>query len=123
MTGAAVTKSERNDLAVIMRKRERVMKAAARQRSKELLVDFEKQLGAVYSFDDDETWKAANAAAEQAVRDAQATVAERCEELGIPKEFRPAVETLMPTLPPNEVRRLVLKEPEPDKSESAGYSR
>ena len=56
-----------------------------------VLADFERQLGAIYSFDDDETWAAANTAAKQAVEDAQAVIAERCRELGIPKQFAPNI--------------------------------
>ena len=54
-----MTKGERNDLAKLVRQNERLAKTAATQRSAELLADFERQLGTIYSFDDDEVWKAA----------------------------------------------------------------
>jgi hypothetical protein len=84
-----MTKSERDDLQRLIRTREKVMNAAASQRSAELLADFEQQLASVYSFDQDETWKAVTAAAEAEVERAQHTIAGRCEELGIPARFAP----------------------------------
>ena len=56
---SAMTKGDRADLARLTRQRERLLKTAASQRAAELLADFERHLGTVYSFDDDETWKAA----------------------------------------------------------------
>jgi hypothetical protein len=73
-----MTKSERDDLARLIRNREQVMKARAVQRSAELLAEFEQQMSSVYSYDQDEIWK-------------QATAAARCDELGIPQRFAPAV--------------------------------
>ena len=89
--GSRMTKGERNDLAGLVRQRAKLLKAAAAQRSAELLADFERQLGTIHSYDDDETWRAATATAEQAVGAANAQIAERCQELGIPKEFAPTV--------------------------------
>ena len=85
----AITKSEREDLQRLVRQREKVLKSAAKQRSAELLADFENQMGQCYSFDEDETWAAAVNAAEQEVAKARARVAARCVELGIPKQFAP----------------------------------
>jgi hypothetical protein len=91
MTGTAMTRAETSDLLRLVRQRERLAKTSAAQRSAELLADFEKQLGSTYSYDTDETWRAAAEAASKAVPDAQAAIAERCRELGIPKEFAPGV--------------------------------
>ena len=90
-SSAIMTKGERADLTRLVRQRERLMKTLASQRSAELLADFERQVGAIYSFDDDETWKAAHAAADKAVKDAKAVIAQRCKEMGIPKEFAPTI--------------------------------
>ena len=54
-----MTKGEREDLQRLVRQREKVLKAAARQRSAELLADFENQMGQEYSFDHDEVWEKA----------------------------------------------------------------
>ncbi len=56
----AMTKGERSELTSLINQRARVMKAAAAERSAELMADFERQLATVYSFDQDEIWKAAN---------------------------------------------------------------
>jgi hypothetical protein len=86
-----MSKSEREDLQRLVRQRERVLKSAAKQRSAELLADFENQMGAEYRFDQDEVWAQATKAAEREVQKAQAQVAARCRELGIPAEFAPSL--------------------------------
>jgi hypothetical protein len=55
----AMMKSEREDLQRLVRQRERAQKSAARLRTTELLADFESQMAAEYSFDDDAHWQAA----------------------------------------------------------------
>ena len=89
---SAMTKGEREALAGLARKRERLSKTAASQRSAELLADFEQQLGTAYSFDDDETWAALHAAAKEAVDTAGVEIAKRCKELGIPKNLAPGLD-------------------------------
>lgn len=84
-----MTKPERDDLARVTRLRERVAKTGAAERSAWLLSDFEAQLSAIYSFDDDAVWKRAKEAAQKVVDAAQADVAARCRELGIPDKFAP----------------------------------
>ena len=42
-------------------------------------------------YDDDEIWKATTVAAQQAVDAAQAQIAKRSRELGIPKQFAPSI--------------------------------
>lgn len=86
-----MTKGERDDLGRLIRQRERVMKTAAAQRAAELLADFERQMGAIYQFDQDEIWKAAVIEAKAAVEAARADIDRRCEALGIPKEFAPSL--------------------------------
>ena len=90
MSGA-MTKGEREDLQRLIRQREKVLKSAAKQRSSELLADFENQLGSIYSFDDDAIWKEAERIAKQEVEKANAKIAARAAELGIPKDFAPSV--------------------------------
>ena len=51
---ATMTKGERAELGALIRKRERVMKAAARERSSQLIAEFDTQSAQIYSFDDDE---------------------------------------------------------------------
>jgi hypothetical protein len=88
---APMSRGEREDLGKLIRQREKVLKSAAKQRSTELLAEFERQMATIYSFDQDETWKAAAEAAERAVKTAQAEITARCAELGIPERFAPSM--------------------------------
>jgi len=84
-----MTKGERTDLLSLVRKRERVMTAAAHERAASMLADFEKQSASIYSFDDDAVWAEAMARAQQAASETGKIIADRCHELGIPQEFAP----------------------------------
>jgi hypothetical protein len=91
VTAQPMTKSEREDLGKLIRNRERVLKAAAAQRSAELLAEFEQQMASEYSYDEDAVWKKAASAAKDAADAAQEAIAERCAELGIPARFAPMI--------------------------------
>jgi hypothetical protein len=88
---AAMSKGEREALQRLVRQREKVLKSAAKQRSTELIADFENQMGQEYSFDQDEVWEQAEKLAEREVEKAQKQVAARCRELGIPDQFAPSL--------------------------------
>jgi hypothetical protein len=89
--GALISKSEREDLQRLIRQREKVLKSAAKQRSAELLADFENQMGSEFAFDDDQVWQEAMQAAAVEVERAKRKVAKRCRELGIPARFAPTL--------------------------------
>jgi hypothetical protein len=89
-----ISKAEREDLQRLVRQRERVLKSAAKQRSAELIADFENQMGQEYSFDQDEIWDKATKAAEAEVDKAQRQVAARCRALGIPDRFAPSLDLI-----------------------------
>jgi hypothetical protein len=89
---AVMTRAEREELQRLVRQREKVLKSAVKQRSAELLADFENQMGQEYSFDQDEVWQQATKAAEAVVAKAQAQVHARCRELKIPDRFAPRLE-------------------------------
>jgi hypothetical protein len=86
-----MTRREREDLAALVRRREKVAKTATAQRSAELCADFEAQLASIYSYDEDQTWRTITEDAQRIVHEADARVAERCRELGIPPRFRPGL--------------------------------
>lgn len=86
-----MTKGERSDLLSLIKKRERVMKTMAGERSAEMLAEFESQAAKIYSFNDDAVWQKAKEEAEEAVRAAQAAIESRCQLLGIPREFAPSI--------------------------------
>jgi hypothetical protein len=88
---AALTKTEREDLLRLARMRERVAKSGLAQRSAQLLAEFEQQMASEYRYDQDTVWKAAADAAGREVKAAQAKIAERCRELGIPDRFAPGL--------------------------------
>jgi hypothetical protein len=83
-----MSKGERDELAKITRQRGRVAKAQIEAVKAELLADVEAKLSAQFSAED-EMWREANAIADQAERDANAVIAQRCDERGIPAAFRP----------------------------------
>ena len=56
-----MTKGEREDLQRLIRQRGKAQKSAAKLRSRNLLAEFENQIAAEYSFDDDAVWAAAHA--------------------------------------------------------------
>jgi hypothetical protein len=86
-----MSRAEREDLQRLVRQREKVLKSAARQRSADLIADFENQMGQEYSFDQDTVWEQAVKSVEPLVAKAQAQIAARCRELGIPRQFAPDV--------------------------------
>lgn len=88
---AEMTKSDRDTLIKIARQRERVAKSSAKERSKQLIADFEEQLDRRYSFDENEVWAAAEASVSAALEKAQDQIAAECERIGIPKEFAPSI--------------------------------
>jgi hypothetical protein len=87
-----MTRAERENLQRLVKQREKVLKSAAKQRSVELIADFENQMGSEYSFDQDETWAKVEQAADREVKKAQALIGARCRELGIPDRFAPNLE-------------------------------
>jgi hypothetical protein len=86
-----MTRAERSELGQLIRKRERVMKSAAAERAAQMVAELDRQLAAIYSFDDDAVWAKAKTIAEAAVNEANQEIADRCKELGIPPEFAPGL--------------------------------
>jgi vacuolar-type H+-ATPase subunit H len=91
VTATTMTRDEREGLQRLVRQRERVLKSAAKQRSRELIADFENQMGQEYAFDQDEVWEQAIKAADAVVAKAQAQVHARCRELKIADRFAPSL--------------------------------
>jgi hypothetical protein len=87
-----MTKYEREDLQRLIRQREKVLKSAAKQRSAELIADFENQMGQEYAFDQDAVWRQAKKIADTFVAKAKKQIAARCRELGIPEQFSPGLQ-------------------------------
>lgn len=86
-----MTKGERMELGALIRKREKVMRAQAEERSAALLAEFEAQSSKEFAWDEDPVWEQAFTAVRQAIDEGNREIDKRCEQLGIPKEFRPAI--------------------------------
>lgn len=86
-----MTKREREDLAKLIRQRERLAKTAATERSKQLMADFEQQADRIYHWDEDDVWSRVMDGLREVVAEAQKKIADRCRELGIPGPFAPTV--------------------------------
>jgi hypothetical protein len=84
-------KSERDALLKICRQRERVAKSEVNAVAARRKADFERQLAAVYAFDQNETWAKARATAKEACRRANEEIARESEVMGIPREFVPSL--------------------------------
>lgn len=88
---SGMTNRERQDLASLIRKREKLMKTAAAERASAMMAEFEKQCASIYRFDDDAVWKEAMEKAAAAVKEAEDAIAARCADLGIPRDFAPSI--------------------------------
>lgn len=86
-----MTRRDRDELAKLTRQREKLAKARAKQRSLDLLAEFEAQVATDYHLNDEQAWEEAHAEARQAIETANARVLARCRELGIPARFAPSI--------------------------------
>jgi hypothetical protein len=84
-----MTRRDRDDLVSIARQREKHAKTAAEKHGAEMKAQFEKDLAAIYHYDQREVWKQAHALAEAAVEKARREIAEESKKLGIPSSFAP----------------------------------
>jgi hypothetical protein len=89
--GRQLSRAETHDLGMIIKERTKVLRHHVEAEGTRLLADFEKQIAAEFKFDQDEVWKKAAEEALEAVKAADAIIAERCEKLGIPRTFRPGL--------------------------------
>ena len=86
-----LSRNETHDLSMIIKDRTKVLKAHAEEQAAQCMADFERKLAAQFTWDQDPVWKEATERAMAVVKEAQEKIAARCEELGIPKTFAPAV--------------------------------
>jgi hypothetical protein len=86
-----MSKSEREELARVMRLQRKVARAAADTRQKGLLADIARQLSEIDQ-SDDALRKDITRDAGKAVRQAAEEMARICREWGVPEEFRPGLQ-------------------------------
>jgi hypothetical protein len=89
---STMTKGERDQLLQLVKKRERVMRVKAQERTAVLLAEFDAQSAKVHHWDEDAVWAAVKAEADAAIEKAQIAIAGRCQQLGIPVEFAPGLQ-------------------------------
>jgi hypothetical protein len=87
----AMTSAERSSILVLIRARERVALADAREYSVTLIANFERKLATIYRPGDHPVWKEAHAAAKRAAHEAQAKIEATFRDLGIPEAWAPGV--------------------------------
>lgn len=85
-----MTKGDREELKSLARQQARVEKAGVEERKAAVLAHAEAQLSATYNATA-EDWAHLTTAAEQAVKAADAQIAEICRQRGIPESFRPGL--------------------------------
>lgn len=83
-----MSRRDREELAKLVRRRERVAKSDARERAAQIRADAEEQLATIFRADD-VRWAEAVKVAQSAVEDANAVIDRHCDEAGIPQDFRP----------------------------------
>jgi hypothetical protein len=86
-----LSRNETHDLSMIIKDRTKVLRAHAEEQAAACMADFERQMAASYTFDQDEVWQRATQEAQRVVLESQATIAKRCKELGIPASFAPSI--------------------------------
>jgi hypothetical protein len=86
----AMTKSERQELAKVVRMRAKAAKNGVDQRASALRADVEEQLATKFDADH-ELWKQAVEEAKVVVNAANAKIQDRCEELGVWEKCRPSL--------------------------------
>lgn len=86
-----MTKGERDQLLQLVKKREKVMRSQAAERSAHLLAEFDAQSAKMHHYDDEATWALAQEEVKKAVEEGNARIAARAREMGIPEEFMPMI--------------------------------
>lgn len=88
-----MTKAERDELAKLVRRREKLAKSDVDRIAAERLADFEQQMATIYKPADDPVWAELHAAAEVVVAEANRKVLDRCRDLGIPDRASPGIQS------------------------------
>jgi len=91
MTNEPISKTDRDALLIVLRKRDKTLKAIAAMRKAANMAEFEKAISKEFRYDEDGTIEQAVEFGAQAIADAQAVIEKRCNELGIPGPFQPRI--------------------------------
>lgn len=88
---AMITSAERASLMTLIRARERVAIADAREYSVTLMAEFERKLATIFKPEDHPIWQEAHAAAKTAVEEAMVKIKATFSDLGIPPDWAPGI--------------------------------
>jgi len=92
MTDETISKGDRDALLIVLRKRDKAMRAVAAQRKAANMAEFEKAISREVRWQEDGTLAQAVDYGIEAARQADKMIAERCKELSIPDRFRPKLQ-------------------------------
>lgn len=87
-----VTRAEVHDLNMIIKERAKVLEGTVAEYKAKFIADFERQMAAIYRFDDDAVWKQIADEAAKLAQELNDKLQARSEELGIPKAFGPRIQ-------------------------------
>lgn len=91
MTENFISKGDRDALLIVLRKRDKAMKAIAAQRRAANMAEFERLISQEVHWQEDGTLVKAVEFGADSARQVDAMISERCQELGIPERFRPRI--------------------------------
>lgn len=92
VAGEVISKGDRDALLIVLRKRDKAMRAVAAQRKAANMAEFEKAISREVRWQEDGTLAQAVDYGIEAAKQADKMIAERCEQLGIPDRFRPRLQ-------------------------------
>lgn len=92
MTDQPMSRAERLELAKVVRQRAKVAKEDVAVREARILADAETALSKRFE-EQDQAWKDITAEARQYLKEVEEKIEARCDELGIPVQFRPGYAT------------------------------
>jgi len=87
-----MTRTDRKELAQLVRRREKIAKGEVDRVARERLADFEREAASTYRVGDDDVWAEQTRIATEAVEDAKTVIADRCRELGVAKWTAPTLQ-------------------------------
>jgi hypothetical protein len=92
MSNDLISKGDRDALLIVLRKRDKAMRAIAAQRKAENLAEFERLISNEVHWQEDGTLVKAVEFGADAARQVDHMISERCQELDIPERFRPKIQ-------------------------------
>jgi hypothetical protein len=86
-----ISSRDLNMLLTVVKANERAAKGKAKHRKADMLAEFERQISAIYHWDQEDTWGQLTSEVRTEITKANKKLSDRCNELGIPKAFQPSI--------------------------------